>query len=74
MHKVAIFNSLVPGTKLVKITIAGHDWLDLSTVRIMYDLTNTDTAFYHKLCLVSVLGLFVQQYENISRWADLGRH
>ena len=26
------------GVKLIKITLAGHDWLDPSTFRIMFDL------------------------------------
>ncbi|MFM7990516.1 MAG: hypothetical protein ACKPKO_65475, partial [Candidatus Fonsibacter sp.] len=29
------------GTKLIKINIAGTDWLDPSTFRIMFDLQNT---------------------------------
>ena len=30
------------GTKLIKINIAGTDWLDPSTFRIMFDLQNTN--------------------------------
>ena len=36
------------GVKLVKITIAGHDWLDQSTFRIMFDLVNTDDVAEHR--------------------------
>ena len=35
--------------KLIKITIAGHDWLDSSTFRIMFDLHDTDDAARHRL-------------------------
>ena len=37
------------GTKLIKITISGNEWLDPSTFRIMYDLHNTDATAAHRL-------------------------
>ena len=37
------------GVKLIRITIASHDWLDPSTFRIMFDLQNTDNAANHRL-------------------------
>ena len=41
------------GIKLLKITIAGLDWLDPSRCRKMFDLVNTDNAAGHKLRLIS---------------------
>ena len=61
-----IFSS-VAGTKLIKISLAGHDWLDPSAFRIMDDLTNTDTILNRRLCPIG-------GSESPGRWSDLGGH
>ena len=37
------------GTKLIRIAITGDHWLDPSTFRISYELSNTDTNVAHRL-------------------------
>ena len=37
------------GTKLIKIMLTGDQWLDPSTLRVMFDVSNTDTTSTNKL-------------------------
>ena len=44
------------GTKLIKISINGSDWLDPSTFRIMFDLCNTNATQHTGFVLSEGLG------------------
>ena len=41
------------GTKLIKLLITGDNWLDPSTLRVMFDLVNTDIHKQHVLRTLS---------------------
>ena len=43
------------GTKLVKILLTGDQWLDPSTLRIMFDVLNTDGTTLHQLRVLGEL-------------------
>ena len=52
------------GVKLTKTTVAGHDWLDSSIFRIMYDLVNTDNVAGHKLRPIGSLWSFFSRMRD----------
>ena len=47
-------NSYAPnGVKVIRLALTGDGWLDPSTIRVMFDLTNLDTEFNHTLKTIS---------------------
>ena len=40
-----------PGTKLIRILLTGDNWLDPSTLRVIFDIKNTDINPFRRLRL-----------------------
>ena len=76
--------SAASGTKVIRFRLAGEGWLDPSTVRIMFDVVNTDAApgtkllrplgrahaFFRRLRL-SVRGQIIEDIDNFNRVSEL---